>query len=95
MCFNRFKNQTSSVYQVSRRTIQNISSYAYQVTEGGRSGVADDADGDGAASRDGETLQVATLHAAVHGNHAHVALVAKCDRRNDWKKLFSLKSFFV
>ena len=81
MCFNAFKNLILSVYQVSRRPIL----YAYQVTEGGRSRVADDTDGDGAASRDGKTLQVATLHAAVHGNHAHVALVAKCDRRNDWK----------
>ena len=90
-CFNEFK--ILSVNHVNGRTIQNF--YAHQVTEGGRSGVADDADGDGAASRDGEALQVATLHAAVHGNHAHVALVAKCDRRNDWKKMLSLKRVFV
>ena len=55
----------------------------YQVTEGCGSRVTDDTDGDGAASRDGKALQVATFHAAVHRNHTYMTLVTECDCRND------------
>lgn len=55
----------------------------YQVAEGGCSGVADDTDGDGTTSRDGETLQVAPLHAAVDRYHTHVTLITECDCGND------------